>query len=77
MILFPGDKIYFDSPLLGKVGPASVVSLTVDGILVDHPIVGTIVSIPREWVIEGAKEVKPKEVLFKLDGVNIQVKPIF
>lgn len=76
MILFPGDKIYFNSPILGVVGPASVVSLTADGILVDHPIVGTIVLIPREWVIDdidGAS--KPKEV-FKLDGVE-KVKPIF
>lgn len=76
MILFPGDKVYFNSPILGVVGPASVVSLTADGILVDHPIVGTIVSIRKEWVIEDIDVTsKPKEV-FKLDGVE-KVKPIF
>lgn len=73
MILFPGDKIYFNSPILGAVGPASVVSLTADGILVDHPIVGTIVSIPREWVIEEIEEVKKPEEVFELNSV----KPIF
>lgn len=77
MILFPGDKIYFNSPILGVVGPASVVSLTADGILVDHPIVGTIVSISREWVVEEIEDAKKPEEGFKLDGVNIQVKPIF
>lgn len=76
MILFPGDKIHFNSPILGVVGPASVVSLTADGILVEHPIAGTIVLIPREWVIKDAEEAKNAEEVFKLDGVEI-VKPIF
>ena len=67
MIPSPGDRVSWDSPLFGHVGPAKVLHVLGDtwkpeelAIVVEHPLLaGEAAGIPLGWIIEapaGAKK---------------------
>lgn len=53
MIVSAGDMIYWDSPILGLIGPGKAVEVLDAFMLrVEHPFFGVTMMIPRSWIVE-------------------------